>query len=81
MENEKQISIDEVAKNNGTSTGKLWIILNGKVYDVTGYDHPGGVDIYMDNNTEDKYEEFKSIGHSKTANLVMNKLFIGNLKS
>lgn len=74
-----KINLDEVKQCNGIDSNKHYIILNKKVYDITGYDHPGGLEVF-DNNTEDKYEEFLSIGHSKTAQKVMEKLYIGDLQ-
>ena len=74
----RQITISEVGNNNGKDGSKHYIILNKKVYDVTGYDHPGGTE-YFDDNTNDKYDQFLAEGHSKSAQKIMENLFIGNL--
>lgn len=79
--NFKQISIEELKKNNGRNGYPLWININNKIYDVTGYNHPGGIEYFIDpNNWEDKYEGFLDASHSPVAQKIMQKKFIGVLK-
>lgn len=78
-DNEKEITIDQVALNNGQDGNKLWIVINNKVYDVTDFKHPGGKEVLEDEHGEDRWEEFKSI-HSKAAKEQMNEFQIGVLK-
>lgn len=79
----KFISLDELKENDGTNGKPLWILINEKVYDVSYYDHPGGIEVFMQEdpyNYEDFYDKFESIGHSPTAYRLMKKFYIGELK-
>jgi cytochrome b involved in lipid metabolism len=80
----KIITLDEIRENDGTNGKPFWILIDGKVYDVSYYDHPGGIEVYRQedpNNFEDFFEKFESIGHSPTAYKLMKKFYIGNLKT
>ncbi|CAI8588104.1 unnamed protein product [Vicia faba] len=56
-----------------------WIIVDGKVYDVTQYleDHPGGDDVILAATGRDATEDFEDAGHSKSARELMEKYYIG----
>lgn len=58
-----------------------WIVISDKVYDVTDFlsDHPGGVEIILENAGTDATVPFDSKGHSKTAIQMMEKYCIGEL--
>lgn len=73
-------TIDEIVKNNGENGNRLWILLDGKVYDVTDYRHPGGREFLEDNIGEDRQQEFEAQGHSNAAKNDLKKLYIGYLK-
>jgi len=80
----KIITLNELKENDGTNGKQLWILIDGKVYDVSYYDHPGGIEVYKQedpDNFEDFHENFESIGHSPTAYKLMKKFYIGNLKT
>ncbi len=77
--NKKQISISDVKLNNGSYGRKLWVILGGKVYDLTGFSHPAGNEVFS-NNTEDKLQDFLAIGHSTSARNLLKSFYIGDLK-
>ncbi|KAL3737512.1 hypothetical protein ACJRO7_019109 [Eucalyptus globulus] len=70
--NPKVHSFDEVAKHN--SRTDCWLIISGKVYDVTPFleDHLGG-DEFLLNNTD--------VGHSDSAKEMMEKYYIGKVDS
>ena len=52
----------------------LWIVINGKVYDVSTFDcHPGGKDILIRLAGQDASKEFEDQGHSATAIQEMKK--------
>lgn len=61
------------------SNNDCWIVINGKVYDVTKYldDHPGGSEIIMNLAGGDATREFDDIGHSVSAIQTLQKYEIG----
>jgi cytochrome b involved in lipid metabolism len=76
-------SLEQLKENDGSNGKPFWILLDGKVYDVSYYDHPGGIEVYRQedpDNYEDFYDKFESIGHSPAALKLMKKLYIGDLK-
>ena len=64
----KLIEISEVNKHADID-GDLWLVLDGKVYDMKDYDHPGGNDVFKEylGGKGDAMEEFEEQGQSKTA--------------
>ncbi|XP_057448083.1 cytochrome b5 [Lotus japonicus] len=58
-----------------------WIVVDGKVYDVTQYldDHPGGDDVLIAATGKDATDDFEDAGHSKTARELMAEYYIGEL--
>lgn len=76
----KVYTIEEVQKHN--STDDLWIVYNGKVYDVSPYldEHPGGEEVIVDFAGADATEAFDDIGHSDDAHEILKGLFIGTLE-
>ncbi|CAI5760181.1 unnamed protein product [Candida verbasci] len=71
---------DEIEKHK--SHDDLWVVLNGKVYDISRYidEHPGGEEVILDVAGTDATEAFDDIGHSDEAHEILQKLYIGNLK-
>lgn len=57
---------EDVAKHN--SAGDLWIIVSGKVYDVTGWlpDHPGGARPLLSNAGKDATAQFNMLHNAGT---------------
>ena len=79
----KTFSKDELMMNDGKNGNRLYILIHGKVYDVTDFDHPGGREL-LENNINDYIdlgEAFDAEGHSKTAKNMLTKYFIGEYKS
>ncbi|KZV22423.1 cytochrome b5 isoform A [Dorcoceras hygrometricum] len=70
----------EEASQHNTSED-CWVVIDGKVYDVTSYleEHPGGDDILLEATGKDATEEFEDAGHSKTARELMEQSSSGNL--
>ncbi|CAJ0587842.1 unnamed protein product, partial [Mesorhabditis spiculigera] len=64
-----------------TTEDSLWIIIKGKVYDVTLFldEHPGGRDVLMEQAGQDATEAFEDIGHSGDAKEMLNDYYIGDL--
>lgn len=74
------ISVSDVKLHNSDSD--CWVIIHGKVYDVTKYldDHPGGPEIIMDVAGKDVSGDFEDTGHSDDARQQLKDLFIGDVK-
>ncbi|XP_059651192.1 cytochrome b5-like [Cornus florida] len=74
-------SFDEVAKHN--NKGDCWLIISGKVYDVTTFldDHPGGDEVLLTSTEKDATDDFEDVGHSDDARQMMNKYYIGEVDS
>ena len=47
----------------------LWLVIDGKVYDVTEFmdDHPGGGEIMLNAAGKDGTDDFEDVGHSPAA--------------
>ena len=67
MKRSDKISAEEVALHK--SDENCWIVLNGKVYDVTDYleEHPGGVGKIMEQAGGDATKAFNDAKHSMDA--------------
>ena len=74
----KKITKSELIENNGEEGKKLWVLIDGKVYDVTDFNHPGGNEILMEDQENDRFDEFESI-HSPAAKKQMSKFLIGKI--
>lgn len=72
-------SLAEVAKHN--TANDLWIVLEGKVYDVTAYadEHPGGDETIVDHAGQDATTDFDDIGHSSEAKELLKKYYVGDV--
>uniref|UniRef100_A0A8R1ETI2 Cytochrome b5 heme-binding domain-containing protein n=1 Tax=Caenorhabditis japonica TaxID=281687 RepID=A0A8R1ETI2_CAEJA len=76
------ISLDEVSKHNYEDVDKsCWIIISGKVYDVTKFlnEHPGGEEVITQLAGKDATVGFLDVGHSKDAVEMANEYIIGQL--
>jgi len=75
-----QFTLQEISKHKDNKS--CWIIIDGKVYDVTGFlkEHPGGPQPILLNGGQDASIEFHSI-HSTDANQLKERYCIGNVLS
>jgi cytochrome b involved in lipid metabolism len=75
----KQFTTEEVKQHNKKED--CWIILDGKVYDVTKFleDHPGGEEVVIDCAGRDATSDFDDVGHSDEANTMRAEYEIGVL--
>jgi len=85
MSNSKElrsINLSELKQMNGKNGMPLWILIEDFIYDITGYDHPGGLEVFdQDNdNYSDLYEKFMDFGHSPSAERLMKTFLIGKLE-
>ncbi len=73
------MTLEEVAQHN--TADDLWIVVYGKVYDVTEWqhEHPGGDEILQANAGKDVSTLFKNVGHSPDANAIRTYFIIGKL--
>eukprot|EP00171_Calliarthron_tuberculosum_P015413 IDg15413t1 len=70
----------QVAKHN--QHHDAWIIVAGKVLNVTPYlhEHPGGDVVLLDSAGRDATRDFEDVGHSPDANAQLERLVIGVLR-
>ena len=76
------ITAEEVGLHN--TAADCWIVIEGKVYDVTAFapEHPGGPEFLTDHAgkvTDDVTEDFEDAEHSTSAKNQMKKFYIGDL--
>jgi cytochrome b involved in lipid metabolism len=78
----KEYTLQDCKYNNGEYGKRLWVPINGFIYDVTDFDHPGDMSVFRqsDWNYHDLGNEFIDIGHSNSAKIKMKKYLIGVLK-
>ncbi|KAI8565113.1 hypothetical protein RHMOL_Rhmol03G0235200 [Rhododendron molle] len=72
-------SFEEVNKHNKTKD--CWLVISGKVYDVTPFmdDHPGGDEVLLSATGKDATDDFEDVGHSDSAREMMDKYYIGDI--
>ncbi|KAI3704829.1 hypothetical protein L1987_75058 [Smallanthus sonchifolius] len=77
----KAFAFNEVSKHN--TTKDCWLIIEGKVYDVTPFmeDHPGGAEVLLAATGKDTTTDFEDIGHSDDAKGMMNTYYIGEVEN
>ncbi|KAL4594709.1 cytochrome b5 [Castanea sativa] len=70
---------EDVSKHNQTKD--CWLIISGKVYDVTAFmeDHPGGDEVLLSATGKDATNDFEDVGHSDSAREMMEKYYIGEI--
>ncbi|KAH9602200.1 hypothetical protein KSS87_005596 [Heliosperma pusillum] len=75
----KVLTFEDVSKHN--SIKDCWLIISGKVYDVTPFmeDHPGGDEVLLSATGKDATNDFEDVGHSDSAREEMEKYYIGEV--
>lgn len=78
----RSYSASEVSRHN--SKDSLWVVNNGKVYDVTEFAqrHPGGEEILLEHAGQNVSVIMSSIDphlHSSAAYQILEKYYIGDL--
>eukprot|EP01103_Thecamoeba_quadrilineata_P001558 TRINITY_DN11406_c0_g1_i1.p1 TRINITY_DN11406_c0_g1~~TRINITY_DN11406_c0_g1_i1.p1 ORF type:complete len:140 (-),score=7.44 TRINITY_DN11406_c0_g1_i1:54-473(-) len=78
--NNRIFTREEVAKHNTEQSA--WIIIHGKVYDVTKWrdEHPGG-DVILKNIGGESTADFEEVGHFTYVRDFMEQFCIGELVS
>ncbi|KAF5795475.1 putative cytochrome b5-like heme/steroid binding domain, cytochrome b5, heme-binding protein [Helianthus annuus] len=75
----KTFVFSDVSVHNKTKD--CWLIIDGKVYDVTPFmeDHPGGDEVLLAATGKDATDDFEDVGHSDDARDMMHKYYIGEV--
>ncbi|KAK0402546.1 hypothetical protein QR680_016395 [Steinernema hermaphroditum] len=75
----RKITRKEVAEHN--TVDSAWTIISNKVYDVTTFlqEHPGGLEILLEQAGEDGTEQFEDVGHSGDARQTRETFLIGEI--
>ncbi|MED6194935.1 hypothetical protein PIB30_033251 [Stylosanthes scabra] len=75
----KVVTFEDVANHNHKND--CWLIINGKVYDVTPFldDHPGGDEVLLTSTGKDATIDFEDVGHSDSAVEMMQKYLVGEV--
>jgi cytochrome b involved in lipid metabolism len=73
----RMITLAEVEQH--VTYDDLWLVIDGKVYDVTPFmdDHPGGGEIMLNAAGKDGTDDFEDVGHSPGAREQLKKYEIG----
>ncbi|KAJ4766763.1 Cytochrome b5 [Rhynchospora pubera] len=77
----KKLSASEISLH--TSKDDCWLLINGKVYDVTKFleDHPGGEEVLLHASASgDATDAFENVGHSTSATSMMESYLIGSVE-
>ncbi|CAJ0954918.1 unnamed protein product, partial [Mesorhabditis belari] len=74
------ITSEEVSQHNSKSSA--WVIIKGKVYDVSKFldEHPGGPEVLLEQAGKDATVPFLDVGHSSDAQQMLNDYLIGELQ-
>ncbi|KIM92668.1 hypothetical protein OIDMADRAFT_173855 [Oidiodendron maius Zn] len=77
MADSREISEVEIARHNIKTD--LWLVIHGKVYDVTKYleDHPGGAQALIEVAGQDATAAFEDVGHSADSREIMEQFIVG----
>jgi len=80
MSDKPQYSREEVASHN--TKGDAWIIIDGKIYDVTKFSkaHPGGTKMLLDVAGTDASSQFNTFHTRRVLEKFHPKLHVGDLK-
>jgi predicted heme/steroid binding protein len=75
----RKFSVEEVEKHN--KEGDCWIIIGGKVYDVTNFlaQHPGGKKVLLNVAGQDATKQFEAFHSPQTLKKYGPSLLIGEL--
>ncbi|KIS71395.1 putative cytochrome b5 [Mycosarcoma maydis] len=76
----KKITMEQL-KEHG-SHDDLWLLIDGKVYDVSKFldEHPGGDEVLVTEAGKDATEAFEDVGHSEDARALLGPMFVGELE-
>ncbi|KLO07506.1 cytochrome b5 [Schizopora paradoxa] len=80
-ETTKIVTLAELQENSKRE--KLYILLHGKVYNVTNFidEHPGGDEVVLAEAGKDATEAFEDVGHSDEARGLLKDMFVGDFET
>ncbi|KAF9534628.1 cytochrome b5-like heme/steroid binding domain-containing protein [Crepidotus variabilis] len=80
MSDGKVITLNELRAHK--SKDSFYILLHGKVYDVTKFidEHPGGDEVILAEGGQDATEAFEDVGHSDEARALLPAMLIGEFE-
>lgn len=75
----EELRVHNVVGNGGSKKDDLWVLVNGKVYDLSKFyrNHPGGPDIIEEWAGKDGTKVFEDAGHPKNSKKEMETYLIG----
>lgn len=75
----KIYKLEEVALHN--SAEDIWMAIHNKVYDITKFidEHPGGMEVLIENAGLEATYAFEDVGHSLDARDLLSQYYIGDL--
>jgi cytochrome b involved in lipid metabolism len=76
----KVVTLDELRQH--TTKESIWVLLNGKVYDVSKFidEHPGGDEVILSEAGKDATEAFEDVGHSDEARALLPGFLVGEFE-
>ncbi|KAI0307128.1 cytochrome b5 [Multifurca ochricompacta] len=76
----KVVTLDELRQH--TTKENIWVLVNGKVYDVTKFidEHPGGDEVILSEAGKDATEAFEDVGHSDEARALLPTMLVGEFE-
>ncbi|KAG8484370.1 hypothetical protein CXB51_023932 [Gossypium anomalum] len=79
LEKTRVFTLAQVSEHN--TPKDCWLIINGKVYDVTKFleDHPGGDEVLLSATGKDATDDFEDVGHSDSARDMMDQYYVGEI--
>jgi len=75
----RTVSPEELSQH--TSKDSCWLLIDGCVYDVTGFRHPGGFNRLLELAGQDATKAFADIRHSEHAHAHLKRLLVGRLQT
>ncbi|PKI84240.1 hypothetical protein MVES_001553 [Malassezia vespertilionis] len=75
----RKITFEELCQHNKPED--LWLLIDGKVYDVTAFlsEHPGGDEVMVVEAAKDATDPFEDVGHSEDAREQLVPMYLGDL--
>jgi len=76
----KVVTLEELRQH--ATKEELWLLLKGKVYDVTKFmdEHPGGDEVLLSEAGKDATEAFEDVGHSDEARALLPGFLVGDFE-